>query len=343
MNLVVPLEPVSHLQTTSQVNPPRLNLRPGDWVEVKHPNEIAQTLDEAGTLDNLPFMPEMLAYCGRRFRVDHRVVKVCASGMKTLMFLGEFRNDDVVVLDLRCSGAYHGGCQKACVIFWREAWLRRVEDGSQTIPVEPTATDQLRSRLKTSLAPNKYFCQASELLKATRKLTRFEKYCRWLGEISCGNCKPLAMAKRLCIFIFWKVRYILLGHYAAGKLKSTPGEKLNLQPGEWVEVKPIASIQATLDAHANNRGLWFSPAMRSMCGQRRRVERRIEKLIVDGTGEMRTMRDTVFLENSLCGCPHIAFGGCSRCEFVYWREIWLRRVNSPESVVQSDSSTQEAN
>src|SRR5437867_9485459 len=58
------------------------------------------------------------------------------------------------------------------------------------------------------------------------------------------------------------------------------------------------------------------------------VERKIEKLIVDGTGEMRQLHNTVFLEGSHCGCAHIAFGGCSRCEFVYWREIWLRRSDN---------------
>src|SRR5438034_6219461 len=39
-----------------------------------------------------------------------------------------FPTDDVVTLDgLRCSGAAHDECQKACMIFWRDAWLRRVE------------------------------------------------------------------------------------------------------------------------------------------------------------------------------------------------------------------------
>jgi hypothetical protein len=305
-----------------------LKLRAGDLVEVKNPDEIAQTLDDAGTLDHLPFMPEMLAYCGRRFRVSRRVVKVCASGMKTLMFLGEFRTDDVVLLDLRCSGADHGGCQKGCMIFWREAWLRKVENETQSAVVEPGAIEQLRARLRTSVGPDTYFCQASELLKATRKLTRIEKYLSWFGEIRARNCNPVEMAGRIAIFVFWKIRWLLFGPYGRGKIKSTPTEKLNLQPGEWVEVKPIESIFATLDRHANNRGLWFSPPMRLLCGQRRRVERRIERLIVDGTGEMRKMHDTVFLEGSLCGCAHIAFGGCSRCEFVYWREIWLRRSDN---------------
>src|SRR5215467_10711171 len=104
-------------------------LRPGDIVEVKAPDEILETLDTQGTLDQLPFMPEMIEFCGRRFRVAKRVVKTCyytkcgAAGMR------KFRGDDVVILDgLRCSGSAHDGCQKACMIFWREVWLRKLED-----------------------------------------------------------------------------------------------------------------------------------------------------------------------------------------------------------------------
>ncbi len=39
-----------------------VNLRPGDCVEVLSPREILQTLDGDGTLDKLPFMPEMMEY-----------------------------------------------------------------------------------------------------------------------------------------------------------------------------------------------------------------------------------------------------------------------------------------
>ena len=53
-----------------------------------------------------------------------------------------------------------------------------------------------------------------------------------------------------------------------------------------------------------------------------------QKIIVDGTGEMRVFRNTAYLEGSMCGCSHVAFGGCPRGEFAYWREIWLRRVEA---------------
>ena len=97
--------------------------------------------------------------------------------------------------------------------------------------------------------------------------------------------------------------------------------------GEWVEVKPMISITETLNETAHNRGLWFSPDMRQLCGSKQKVEKKIERIIVDGTGEMRQLRNTVFLEGSYCGCSYVAFGGCPRCEYVYWREIWLRRVS----------------
>ena len=307
-----------------------LKLRPGDLVEVKTPDEIADTLDAEGTIDQLPFMREMVEYCGKRFRVSRRVVKICASGMKTGSTLRGFRSDDVVLLDeLRCSGADHDGCQKMCMILWREAWLRKVEDATTPSKVQPTEREQLRARLKTMTAPNLYFCQASELLKATNLLPKLEGYGTFLRDIRAGNCGPVEMARRIGIFLFWKARRTLLGPYARRKSTSTPTETLNLQAGELVEVKSMESIRETLDHTASNRGLWFSPNMRLLCGRQQRVQRRIEKLIVDGSGEMRQLRNTVFLEGSLCSCPHIAFGGCSRAEYVYWREIWLRRPGTP--------------
>jgi hypothetical protein len=306
-----------------QKNP---KLRRGDLVEVRNPNEIAKTLDAGGTLEQLPFMREMAEHCGRRFRVSQRVVKVCASGMKGGSVLRGFKTDDVVVLEgLRCSGLDHDGCQKACMIFWREAWLRKVDDGEVRSVTQPEGSEQLRGRLNAKVGPNTYLCQASELLRATRDLARLKRYSLCFKELSAGNCGPLEMARRIGIFLFWKVRRVLLGPYARGNAKATPTETLTLQSGELVKIKPMEAISKTLDDKASNRGLWFSPNMRLLCGHQKRVQRRIDKLIVDGTGEMRELHNTVFLEDSFCGCAHIAFGGCSRREYIYWREAWLRR------------------
>jgi hypothetical protein len=305
-------------------------LRRGDYVEVKAADEILDTLDADGTLDQLPFMPEMLEFCGKRFQVSERVMSMCHSGLNPGMRV--FRTDDVVLLDgSRCSGANHDGCQKACMIFWREAWLRKVESSAPLSGPSSERKEQLRARLKTSTGPKTYFCQASQLLKATNESSLRGRVAKCHTEIRAGNCNALEMAQRIGIWLFRRIRRVIFGTYgyARGNRKSTPVENLNLQPGERVQVKSMESIVETLNEYARNRGLLFFPNMRSSCGREERVERRLEKIIVDGTGEMRQLRSTVYLEGSYCRCAELAFGGCSRHEYAYWREIWLRRPAKP--------------
>ncbi len=83
-------------------------LRHGDVVEVKSAAEILSTLDEQAALDGLPFMPEQVQYCGRRVVVDKRADKIC----DTIHYTGSRRLPDAVLLvDLRCDGSRHDGCQ----------------------------------------------------------------------------------------------------------------------------------------------------------------------------------------------------------------------------------------
>ena len=83
--------------------------------------------------------------------------------------------------------------------------------------------------------------------------------------------------------------------------------------------------------------------MSLLCGQRRKVDRKVEKIIVDGTGEMRHLKNTVFLQDEVCECSCVAFGGCPRGEFSYWREIWLRRTASNGIEIQSKEVRQMPN
>ena len=152
-----------------------MKIRANDLIEVKTPDEILATLDAEGTQDFLPFMPEMIESCGKRFRVSRRAFKTCVSGSGPSTMRG-FKNDGVIILDgLRCSGAAHDGCQKECMIFWREEWLRKVEESDLQQKVDSESAQRLRSRLKTQTGPKTYFCQASEILKVTTPLSQPER------------------------------------------------------------------------------------------------------------------------------------------------------------------------
>ena len=170
----------------------------------------------------------------------------------------------------------------------------------------------------------------TELPKATHTLSRSGRVIRYLSGLRAGNFSVLDMVRSVATFlVWWNFSRRLFGVYARGSRKSTPTESLNLQPGEWVEVKPMKRIIETLDQRGHNRGLYFSPDMRRWCGRKLRVKGRLDNIIVDGTGQMRQLHNTVCLEGSTCGCSDMALGmaGCSRCEFTYWREIWLRRCD----------------
>lgn len=133
-----------------------LELRAGEVVEVLSKEEILDTLDQDGRYEALPFMPEMFQYCGRRFRVYKRAHKTCDFVTHT----GIRRLANAVHLEnIRCDGSAHGGCQAQCMIFWKEAWLKR--DSSQSFldnsRADSIGGETLRSRSNSACSEEAVF------------------------------------------------------------------------------------------------------------------------------------------------------------------------------------------
>jgi len=107
---------------------------------------------------------------------------------------------------------------------------------------------------------------------------------------------------------------------------SRSGEVLQLKPGDWVEVRSAKEIFATLDSQGKSRGLRFTPEMLKFCGKRFRVYKKLDKILLEATGERRKIKTpTVLLEGVICDGK--AHGGCDRSCFCFWREAWLKRVS----------------
>ena len=135
------------------------NLRAGNWVEVRSKAEILQSLDKNGRLDGLPFMPQMFQYCGQRFRIYKRAHKTC----DTVNATGGRWLANGIHLDLRCDGKAYGGCQAACLIFWKEAWLKPIGNGRSLVDAslqgEVPRTDGLANETR---------CSEEDVWKGTR-------------------------------------------------------------------------------------------------------------------------------------------------------------------------------
>jgi hypothetical protein len=310
----------------------------GEWVEVRSAAEIVATLDQNGRLDGLPFMPEMLSACGRRFPV----YKSAHKGCDTIKTNTSFRMADAVHLGgLRCDGGAHGGCEARCMIYWKDAWLKRVDGPSPAGAASPRADadsaidlERLARATRAADAGGEavYVCQATTLPEATVPLHAWDPWQYWM-DLTTGN-----------VGLFNLVRYLILGAYNAvmrlhwrgrpypalqprSDLK-TPHEVLNLQPGELVQVRSKDEIMETINRHHRNRGLSFDVEMLPFCGRTYRVLARVEKIIDERTGRMMRMNNPcVVLEGVTCGgnfSSNRLF--CPRSIYPFWREIWLKRV-----------------
>ena len=82
-------------------------MRVGEWVEVRSKEEILRTLDPSGELDGMPFMPEMFAFCGKKFQVYKRAHKTC----DTVFPIRGRRVDRAVHLATRCDGRPTAGAR----------------------------------------------------------------------------------------------------------------------------------------------------------------------------------------------------------------------------------------
>ena len=71
--------------------------------------------------------------------------------------------------------------------------------------------------------------------------------------------------------------------------------------------------------------------MMKCCGREAKIRHRVDRIIDEKTGTMRELSNTVALQNmegldEQCLC-HGQPGDCPRAGLMYWREIWLERVN----------------
>jgi len=103
-------------------------------------------------------------------------------------------------------------------------------------------------------------------------------------------------------------------------------EVLGLMPGEWVIVKSAEEIRETLDDSDRNRGLYFMPEMWKFCGQRYQLLKRMNRLLVESTGQVRNIKNTVLLDGTYC--DGASNGGCDAACHHMWREVWLRRADA---------------
>jgi len=342
-------------------------LRVSDWVEVKSKEEILQTLDQQGRLDGMPFMPEMFAFCGKRFRVYKRAHKTC----DTVFPVRGRGVDSAVHLETRCDGSAHGGCQASCLIFWKEAWLKpvapdsppvlhQIDTPASNVSAAAPGCSEVDVLAQTRVANSNdaeadppYVCQATQLPYASKRLEWWEPG-QYIEDYRSGNVSFGRLIAGAIYMLYYHLSNAGIGvgrpmRWFYDKLvafwggtpfprktgtiphgQATPTGTLNLQPGELVRIRSYEEILRTLDTTNKNRGLYFDAEEVPYCGKTYRVLKRVTRIIDERTGRMRNMKNPcIVLDSVICESRYSECRlFCPRSIYSYWREIWLERVRS---------------
>jgi hypothetical protein len=330
---------------SAEISDPEVRYRVGQLVEVRGAEEIMATLDENGELDALPFMPEMLQYCGKQLRVGKVANKVCdtmtRSGMRKM-------EDAVHLLGVRCDGSEHGGCQAACLIYWKNAWIRPVEGAADApVPADPEQERKAFFELSTiarrtdAEGEDIYRCQATEILRAAPRVLPLKEMDQYVQDFRSGNAGLWSILRALLVGLFNRYQHVsgklpkwmrIRGGLPWGFLHGNPGitptGQTGLQVGELVRIKSKEEIMKTLNTDLLNRGLGFDAEMARFCGRTARVLRRIDTIVDENTGKMLHMKNPCIVLDGVV-CEGVFSANCPRAITAYWREIWLERLETP--------------
>jgi hypothetical protein len=337
--------------------------RAGDWVEVRSKEEILATLDENGRLEGLPFMPQMLQYCGQRFQVFKRAGKTCSEvrGPKGVVYVSR-RLHETVHLEHRCDGRAYGGCQAGCLIFWKTAWLKPASatESRQThapLPNRASApggsgccTEDRILAATTYRAPDndvRYSCQATQLMESTTALKWWDAR-QYVEAYRSGNNSPSTVLKSIIYLLYdygtmaRSPRWGAASRWVYDRFQSVwgglpfplrPGKiaagqipprlDMDLKPGELVRAKSYEQILETLDSSASNRGLAFNAELVPYCGKVFRVRTRIERFIDEKTGKMLKMKTPAIILDGAY-CQSLYSGKRILCPRAVF--VWWREI-----------------
>jgi len=302
----------------------------GDWVEIRSKEEILRTLDSNGCLDGMPFMPEMLQYCGQRFQVHKRAHKTCDYSTTFPNYTRRLK--DAVHLQTRCGGEAHDGCQSGCLFYWKHAWLKPVNGAGSPLveinpantgldPKQPVCTEARLSEYTrvpgSDPASPTYICQTTEIPRATTPLAWWDLR-QYIEDYLSGNVPFRRLVNGAVYFFYYRLsaarranslgigpvlRWLyntfspLWGGTLFPRLPGTipvglptPNTKLDLKPGELVRVKSHREILETINTQNQNRGMVWDAELVPYCGKTYRVLRRVDRLIDEKTSKMLVMK-----------------------------------------------------
>lgn len=144
-----------------------------------------------------------------------------------------------------------------------------------------------------------------------------------LAGAMCQGTSDFGSCDRSC-FHFWREEWLekideplsAVDNFSSGSAKTC----------DWVRVRSLEEIEATLNHRRQVNGCTFMPEMAHYCGTTQRVLKPMKRFVDERDLRVKKSSGIILLDGVMC--QGIAdFGSCDRCCFYLWREEWLEKVN----------------
>ncbi len=99
-----------------------------------------------------------------------------------------------------------------------------------------------------------------------------------------------------------------------------------LQAGDWVRVRTLEEIEATLNHWRQLRGCTFMPEMAKYCGTTQRVLKPMKRFVDERDLRAKKSSGIILLQGVMCQGT-AEFGSCDRSCFLFWREEWFEKMD----------------
>jgi hypothetical protein len=118
------------------------------------------------------------------------------------------------------------------------------------------------------------------------------------------------------------------GEKGETNLRGNPTVIGSLKPGDMVRIRSANEIKATLDRWNQTGRCAFMEEMWDYCGSTQRVLKRVEKFLDERDYLVKKCTGIILLDGVYCHGT-VDFGECDRTCFIFWREEWLEKVDTP--------------
>jgi len=145
-----------------------------------------------------------------------------------------------------------------------------------------------------------------------------------LDGVMCKGTADFGSCDRSCLH-FWREEWL-------EKIEEEPVSASRVSSnaqaaGDFVWVRPLDQIEATLDKKRQLRGCAFVPEMAEYCGTTQRVLKPMNRFVDERDLRVKKASGIVLLESVMCsGTSEPVY--CDRCCHLLWREEWLKGADN---------------